>query len=228
MTIEATRKEEAVERATSSGPETSGDGSQQATGQAKQQTQQLAQQARQQAGRLANRGGEQVKSQLGSQKHQASQRLVPVQSALRETAHQLRSQGQGPMAEYAEKASDQVERFSGYLRETDVDEIIDEVRGVARRRPALFLGAAATLGFFATRFLKSSSQQAGSAGDGGAGRTPIATSGAATTVPRGAQEPSTALPPGPLEGEFPTTAGESPTAGQPPSDGERVEPPRGY
>jgi hypothetical protein len=69
--------------------------------------------------------------------------MVPVQSALRETAHQLRSQGQGPIAEYAEKASDQVERFSGYLRETDVDEIIDEVRGVARRRPALFLGGAA-------------------------------------------------------------------------------------
>jgi hypothetical protein len=140
-----------VERATSSGQGTSGGGSQQATEQAKQQGQQLAQQVRQQAGQLANRGSEQVKSQLGSQKHQASQRLVPVQSALRETAHQLRSQGQGPIAQYADRASDQVERFSGYLRETDVDEIIDEVRGVARRRPALFLGAAATLGFFAGR-----------------------------------------------------------------------------
>ena len=217
-----------MERAASSGQGTSGGGSQQATEQAKQQGQQLAQQARQQAGRLANRGSEQVKSQLGSQKHQASQRMVPVQSALRETAHQLRSQGQGPMAQYAEKASDQVERFSGYLRETDVDEIIDEVRGVARRRPALFLGAAATLGFLATRFLKSSSQEAGSAGDG-TDTTPISTSGAATTTaPLRAQEPSTAHPPGPLEGEFPTTAGRPPVAGQPPSDRERVEPPRGY
>ena len=219
-----------MERATSSGQGTSGGGSQQASEQAKQQGQQLAQRARQQAGQLANRGSEQVKSQLGSQKHQASQRLVPVQSALRETAHQLRSQGQGPIAQYADRASDQVERFSGYLRETDVDQIIDEVRGVARRRPALFLGAAATLGFFATRFLKSSSQEAGSAGDG-ADRIPIATSGAATTAPLRAQEPSTALPPGslPLEGEFPTTAERSPAAGQPMGDRERVEPPpRGY
>ena len=113
------------------------------TEQARQQTQQFAQQARQQASRLANRGGEQVKSQLDNQKHQASQRMVPVQSALRETAHQLRSQGQGPIAEYAEKASDQVERFSGYLRGTDVDQISDEVRGVARRRPDVFVGSAA-------------------------------------------------------------------------------------
>ena len=90
------------------------------------------------------------------------------------------------------------------------------------------LGAAATLGFLATRFLKSSSQEAGSAGDG-TDTTPISTSGAATTTaPLRAQEPSTAHPPGPLEGEFPTTAERSPAAGQPPSDRERVEPPRGY
>jgi hypothetical protein len=129
--------------------------------QARQQTQQFAQQARQQAGELANRGNEQVKSQLANQKHDASQRMVPIQSALRETAQQLRKQGQGSTAQYADKASDQVERFSGYLRETDVDEIVDEVRGFARRRPALFLGSAAALGFFATRFLKSSSEEEG-------------------------------------------------------------------
>ncbi len=192
------------------------------TEQARQQTQQFAQQARQQASQLANRGSEQVKSQLDNQKHQASQRMVPVQSALRETAHQLRSQGQGPIAQYAERASDQVERFSGYLRETDVDQIIDEVRGVARRRPALFVGSAAALGFFATRFLKSSSQEGRSAGYG------YDTTPTATGVPYGTAGPSTALPPGPVEGEFPTTAGRPPAAGQPLSERERTEPPRGY
>jgi len=203
-----------------------GQGEQPTTGQAKQQTQQLAQQARQHAGRLADRGGEQLRSQLGSHKHQASQRMVPVQSALRETAHQLRSQGQGPMAEYAEKASDQVERFSGYLRETDVEEIIEEVRGVARRRPALFLGAAATLGFLATRFLKSSSQEGASSADG-YDTTPT-TTGRTAVPPYGSEEPTTALPPGPLEGEFPTTAERPPVAGQPLSERERMEPPRNY
>lgn len=165
----------------------------QATEQAKQQSQQLAQQALRQASELANRGTEQAKSQLASQKHNVSQRLTPVQSALRETGHQLKNQGQEPVAGYAEQAADQVERFSTYLRETDVDEIIDEVRSVARRRPGLFLGSAAAMGFFATRFLKSSSGEATSAGDGYS-VTPTATSTA--TITHGTQEPlTTALPP---------------------------------
>lgn len=204
------------------GAEGSGRGTQ-ATEQAKQQGQQLAQQARQQAGELANRGTEQVKSQLDNQKHDASQRMVPVQSALRETAQQLRKQGQGNVGQYADKAADQVERFSGYLRETDVDEIVDEVRGFARRRPALFLGAAAALGFFGTRFLKSTSQQADYGGNGYAA-APSATSNAAVT--HGTGEPATELPPGPAEGSSPTTR-RTPLAGHPQSERDLTEPPRG-
>jgi hypothetical protein len=155
--------------------------------QAKQQGQQLVQQARQQANDLASRGGEQVKSQLANQKHEASQRLTPVQVALRETAQQLRKQGQAPVAQYADKTSDQVERFSGYLRETEVDEMVEEARGFARSRPGLFLGGALALGFLGARFLKSSSQEAASGGNG---------------------EPIAALPP--AEG-VPTTTGRTPS-----------------
>jgi hypothetical protein len=172
----------------------------QATEQAKQQTQQLAHQARQQASNLASRGSEQAKGQLANQKHQASQRLTPVQTALRETGHQLRNQGQGPVADYVERAADQVERLSTYLRETDVDEIMEEVRSFARRRPGLFLGGGAAIGFFATRFLKSTS-----AGDGVSTATPTATSSA--TITHGTQEPpATALPPVGVEAEPPTAA----------------------
>jgi len=196
----------------------------QVTEQAKQQTQQLAQQARQQASELANRGTEQAKSQLDNQKHDASQRMVPVQSALRETAQQLRKQGQGSVGQYADRTADQVERFSTYLRETDVDEIMDEVRSFARRRPALFLGGAAAVGFFATRFLKSSSEEGTSAGDG-YGATPTATSTA--TITHGTEEPpATALPPVDVEGEPPETR-RTPPVGQPLSERERTEPPLG-
>jgi hypothetical protein len=189
------RKEQVVEQNLSSTPGQTGSGSDggQVTEQAKQQGQQIAQQARQQAGDLANRGTEQVKSQLANQKHEASQRMVPIQSALRETGQQLRKQGQGSVAGYADQAADQVERFSGYLRETEVDEIVAEARGFARRRPAVFLGGAVALGFLATRFLKSTSQEAGSGGNGSG-----ATSRAEIT--HGAGEPATALPPGSVEG----------------------------
>ncbi|QIN79691.1 hypothetical protein GBA65_15430 [Rubrobacter marinus] len=174
-----------------------------ATGQAKQQGQQIAAQARQQASKLASQGGEQVKGQLANQKHNAAQRIAPVQTALRETAHQLRNQGQAPSAEYVDRATDQVERFSDYLRETDVDEMIGEVRGFARRRPGLFLGGAATLGFLASRFLKSSSQEQLSHPGGRYETTGTALNG--SEVRYGAGQP-TALPPGAVEGEHPADA----------------------
>jgi hypothetical protein len=192
-------------------------------GQAKQQGQQLATQARQQASKLANQGGEQVKGQLANQKHNAAQRMAPFQTALRETAQQLRNQGQGSSAQYVDKATDQVERFSGYLRETDVDEIIGEVRGVARRRPAIFLGGAAALGFLATRFLKSSSQEEQGGYEGGrSGTTGTALGGAEARY--GAQEPVAALPPSGFEGENPTEG--QPLSAEPP-EGPSVSP-RGY
>jgi hypothetical protein len=190
-----------MERVPGSTIGTTGSGTQ-VSEQAKQQSQQLARQARQQASDLASRGTEQAKGQLANQKHQASQRLTPVQTALRETGHQLRNQGQGPVADYVERAADQVERFSTYLRETDVDEIVEEVRGIARRRPALFLGGAAAIGFFATRFLKSTS------GEYGSRATPTATSSA--TITHGTKEPpGSALPPVGVE---PPTAAPGPTS----------------
>ena len=141
----------------------------QVTEQAKQRSQQVAQQTQQKAGQLAEQTRQQVKSRLATQKDQAAERLTPIKTALQDTGQQLRNQNQGSVAEYADKAAEQVERFSGYLRESDVDEIIDEVRNFARSRPALFLGGAAALGFFGTRFLKSSSEDGGSTGDTDAG-----------------------------------------------------------
>jgi len=190
--------------------------------QAKQQGQQLAQQARQQASDLANRGGEQVKSQLDYQKHDASQRMVPIQTALRETAQQLRKQGQGPVAGYADGAAERVERFSEYLRETQVDEIADQARDFARRRPGLFLGSAALLGFLGTRFLKSSSEEASAGGysDGGYGTGTSSAPGY-----HGTGEPATTLPPGGAAGS--PTARRTPTAGRPVDGVDQPVPPRG-
>ena len=222
------REERGVESNLSgtSGQSSSSSSAGQVKEQAKHQGQQFAQQARQQAGELANRGGEQVKSQLDYQKHQAVQRIAPVQSALRETAQQLRRQGQGPVAGYVDQASEQLERFSGYLRETSVEEITDEVRGFARSRPSLFLGSAALLGFLGTRFLKSSSQEGASSTTGyGSG-----TASSSATVTHGTGEPATALPPGSVAGSPTTTTTRRtpPMGGQPLSEEgtRRTEPPR--
>ena len=163
-------------------------------------------------------GGKQVRSRLADQKHQVSQRMVPVQTALRETSQQLRKQGQTTMAQYADRAADRVEHASGYVRETDVDQMVDEARGFVRRRPALFLSGAATLGFLAARFLKSSAREEASAGD-------LSSNGGAP--PRGVREPASSHR-GVAEG---TERPAAPAGGQPLEDRyaqvERAEPPQG-
>ena len=164
----------------------------------------MAQQAKQQANDLASRGGEQVKSQLANQKHDAAQRLTPITVALRETAQQLRKQGQAPVAQYADKTSDQVERFSGYLRETEVDELVDQARGFARGRPAIFLGGAVALGFLGARFLKSSSQEASSNGEPVAALPPAEGAPTATgSIPPVEHTPMTNMPAGGVDQPVP-------------------------
>ena len=198
--------------------DTQSGGETQATEAAKQQAQQVTQQTQQKAGQLADQGRQQVKSQLATQKDQAAERLSPIKTALQEAGQQLRNQGQESTGQYADKAAEQVERFSGYLCENDVDQILDEVRNFARSRPALFLGGAAALGFLGTRFLKSSSEEGASAGDGSSS-TPTATSRA--TITYGTEEPATALPPDSVEGS--PTARRTPLAGQPLSERDRTE-----
>ncbi len=183
-----------MEQDPSSRPQNTADGS--ATEQAKQQTQQAAHQARQKAGELANQGGEQIKSQLANQKHQAAQRMMPVQTALRETAQQLRKQDQNSFGQYADNAANQVERFSGYLRETDVDQMLAEARSFAQRKPALFLSGATVLGFLGARFLKSSAQDGGFAGGGSTAAGRSAGSYGTREPARGVGEEEPAAPAG--------------------------------
>src|SRR5262249_48746129 len=65
-----------------------------------------------------------------------------------------------------DQAAEQIERFSRYLRETDIDDLLYEAQHIARRQPALFLGGAFVLGVLGARFLKSTSPSAGMS-DGG-------------------------------------------------------------
>ena len=66
---------------------------------------------------------------------------------------------------YVEKAADQIERFSGQLRQKDVSELLSDAQRFARQRPAVFIGAAFTAGVLAARFLKSSNQGNGARHD---------------------------------------------------------------
>jgi hypothetical protein len=127
------------------------------------------------AGEAVGQARQQAKAQAASQKERAADSLGSVAQALRQSSQQLREQDRGTLAQYTEKAADQVERFSGSLRNKDVNQLLSEAENFARRQPGVFLGGAFAVGLLAARFLKSSSQQA----QAGAGRTPPPAEGAA-------------------------------------------------
>ena len=95
-------------------------------------------------------------SQLESQKERAVDSLVTVAQALRQTGQHLNEQDQGTVGTYIEKAAERVEGFTNHLRANDVPQLLAETQAFARRRPAVFLGAALALGFAGARFLMSS------------------------------------------------------------------------
>ena len=106
---------------------------------------------------IVGRVKERATAQLATQKDKATDGLGSVAQAVRETTQHLRSRQHEAVAGYAEKAADQIERFSQRLKEKDVTELLDDAQQLARRQPALFIGGAFALGLLGARFLKSSS-----------------------------------------------------------------------
>jgi len=139
-------------------------------GQAKEQVQQKATDVKEQVQQTAADMKEQVAAQatdkLSGQKEAATGSLNSVAHAFRQTSEQLRDNDQVGIADYVERAAGQVEHFAGYLSKRDIRGLAQDTEQFARREPALFLGGAFTLGLFAARFLKSSSQAAQSGSQG--------------------------------------------------------------
>jgi hypothetical protein len=105
----------------------------------------------------ATQAGAKVVSGLNSQKAKAADGLGCVAQALRRSGEQLRTQDPStPVQHYVSSAADQVERLSGYLRESSVSDMVNGLEQFARRQPALFIGGAFMLGLLGARFLKSS------------------------------------------------------------------------
>jgi uncharacterized protein YjbJ (UPF0337 family) len=148
--------------------------------QAKDKAGQVAGQVQEKAGQVADQAKQQATSRLESGKERAVEGLSTVAHAVRQVGQQLREQEQPTAAQYADKSAQQIERFSGYLRDKDMDQIVRETEAYARRQPTVFLGSALGLGFLLARFLKSSSRRA--AASNGASTRPF-TSTPSTSTP---------------------------------------------
>jgi len=132
---------------------------------ARQGTGQLVQQAQAKAGEMMGLAGDQVKTQLSSQKDRATDGLQGIVEVIRQTGQNLKEQNYDSAGQVADTAAEQIERISGYLKEHDVEQIVGEVRNLARSQPALILGATFALGFLAARLIKNADSNGGSSTD---------------------------------------------------------------
>lgn len=136
------------------------------TEQVKQTGQQAVQQTQQVAGQVTESAKKNAVSYADSQKQTAKQYLQSVADALHETGQSLQSKNQTPIANYANKAADQVEGFAGYLERTPVQDMVRDAEDFARQHSTLFLGGALALGLAAARFIKASAPSSRYAGSG--------------------------------------------------------------
>jgi hypothetical protein len=112
-------------------------------------------------GGIVNTMKERATAQLSTQKGKATEGLDVVAQAVRQTTQQLRESQHDTIAQYIERAAEQLERFSTTVRNKDVTDLLREAQQLARRQPALFIGGSFAIGLLAARFLKSSRQDDG-------------------------------------------------------------------
>ena len=93
---------------------------------------------------------------LSRSRNETADRINGIASAFRRTSESLRSEQQDRLANLTDTVAEQVDRFSSYLRNHDLGDVRDDVENLARRQPAVAIGAALALGMLGARFLKSS------------------------------------------------------------------------
>ncbi len=121
---------------------------------------QAASQAKEAASHMIDEAKDQAASRVDQQRQTLASGLGAVAQAFNSMGNRLRNQDEGPIAQYAAEMGQamggQVERLSKYLQGRNLQELVGDVEGFARRSPAIFLGSAFVLGLAASRFLKSS------------------------------------------------------------------------
>lgn len=122
----------------------------------KEEAKNLASQAKEQTKQVASQAQSHVSHLVSQQKDQAAERLGGFAGALRDAANRLEGQEGMGLSRYAGQAAEQVDRFSNYLRQGDLNGFVRDAENLARRNPDLFLGGAFLAGVVLARFLKAS------------------------------------------------------------------------
>jgi hypothetical protein len=123
----------------------------------------VAETARDQAGQVAGEAKRQARDLIGEARGQVTEQARNGQNkaaeGLRALAEELRqmadrSDQSGPASDLARQAADKAADFAEWLNRREPGDLIEEVRGFARRRPGVFLLGAAFAGVLAGRLTR--------------------------------------------------------------------------
>jgi hypothetical protein len=133
-------------------------------------TRPMATQARDEARRVADQvehevreRGEQIRDRVEAKADEGRSRAAETTDALaaafRAAGDSLRDRHEDRLGHLTEELAEQVERFSGYLRDNDMRGLVGDLEDVARRNPTGFLGSTLAAGLLAGRFLRASGSE---------------------------------------------------------------------
>jgi ElaB/YqjD/DUF883 family membrane-anchored ribosome-binding protein len=118
---------------------------------------------------------EQLRGQIDSRSTQVGEQLSSTAQAVRRAGAQLRQEGKEGPAKIVEGLAERGERLGGYLERADGQQLLNDVEGLGRKQPWLFVGGSAIVGFLAARFLKASSDSRYRSHGSGTGGSPSTT-----------------------------------------------------
>lgn len=169
------------------------------------QTKHVAGTAKDEAANVAGTAAEQARNVIGDAKQQVttqvSEQATTQRDKLSETLRTLgddlqqMAQGQGPAqglaTDLAQEVSDRVRALGGHLENREPNQLLDDARDFARRRPGTFLIGALAAGVVAGRLFRATADGAGAASlaepsdatDTVAGIGPTRTSATVPTTP---------------------------------------------
>jgi hypothetical protein len=116
-------------------------------------------QAKSGAADLARQASEYIQQATQSQKGVLASKVDEYRDAARAASEKLQTEQHGPIAERVDRIAGQLDRLSGYLRETEPQQLLGDVEDFARRRPEVVLGTMFVAGLAAARFLKASKRR---------------------------------------------------------------------
>ena len=121
---------------------------------AKGEAKNVASEAKYQAKNLYAQTKNELRDQAGAQQQKAAAGLRSVSDELRSLANGETPQSSGIATDLIREASTRISGAASWIGDRDPGQLLDEVKAYARRRPAVFIGAAAIAGIVAGRLAR--------------------------------------------------------------------------